>query len=138
MDNIIIIMFLAIIIVGSLLLFVIFLTRKGPRVLNQAEYRSKWLKIESSISSNESSRQLAIINADKLLDHALKQRGIKGNTMAQRMKNSKNIFRNNNAVWAAHKLRNKIAHEDAVKVQPKTVKQALTAYKMALKDVGAL
>jgi hypothetical protein len=138
MDSIIIFMFLAIIIVGSLLLAVIFLTRKGPKVLNQAEYRSKWLKIESSIDDNESSRQLAIINADKLLDYALKQRGVKGNTIAQRMKNSKNIFRNNNAVWAAHKLRNKIAHEDSVKIQPKTTKQALTAYKMALKDVGAL
>lgn len=131
-------MFIAIIIVGSLLLAVIFLTRKGPKVLNQAEYRSKWLDIESSFNDSENSRQLAIINSDKLLDHALKERGVRGSNMAQRMKNAKNIFRNNNAIWAAHKLRNKIAHENDVKVQPKTCKQALTAYKMALKDIGAL
>lgn len=138
MDSIIIFMFLAIIIVGGLLLAVIFLTRKGPKALSQANYRSKWLEIESSIGDGESSRQLAIINADKLLDCALRERSIKGNTMAQRMKNAKNIFRNNNAIWAAHKLRNKIAHEESVNIQPKTVKQALTAYKLALKDIGAL
>jgi hypothetical protein len=138
MDNIIIVMFAAIIIIGGLLLLVIIMTRKGPRVLDQSTYRSKWLAIESILGSDEATRHIAIIKADTLLDRALRERGVKGATMGDRMKQAKSLFSNNNAIWAAHKLRNKIAHEDDITIQDKTARQALKAFKIALKDVGAL
>lgn len=137
MNTFIIVMFLVIIAIGIGLMVIIALTRKGPPGLNQEQYRSKWLTIESSVAGDAGSQHMAILNADKLLDSALKARGFKGETMGDRMKNARTSFKNNNAVWAAHKLRNQIAHEE-VAIKPQTVKRALLAFKNALKDLGAL
>jgi hypothetical protein len=138
MDNIIVVMFAAIISIGGLLLLIIVITRNGPRVLEKATYRSKWLAIESALGSDEASRHVAIMKADALLDRALRERGIRGATMGERMNQAKPLFSNNNAIWAAHKIRNKIAHEDDITIQDKTARQSLKAFKIALKDVGAL
>lgn len=138
MDSIIFILFAAIVIIGIILLVIITMTRKGPTGLKKDEFRSKWLRIENSLSENESSRHLSILNADKLLDDALKARGYKGDTMGERLKSARPKLSNNNAVWAAHKLRNQIAHESDVFIKPETARHALAAFKVALKDVGAL
>lgn len=138
MDSVVVIMFVGVLIIGIILLIVIALTRKRPPGINQQEFRRKWLSIESSLTSDEASRHLAILNADKLLDAALKARGFKGETMGERMKNARTTFRNNNAIWAAHKLRNQIAHESDVQIKPQTAKFALGAFKHGLKDLGAL
>lgn len=137
MNSIIILMFVVIIIIGIGLMILIALTRKSPKGLNQEEFRSKWLKIESSMGSDSGSQHMAILNADKLLDHALKARGYPGETMRDRLKSARSAFRNNNAVWVAHKLRNQIAHEQ-VSIKPQTARHALHAFKNALKDLGAL
>jgi hypothetical protein len=137
MDSILILMFVVIILIGIGLMVMIALTRKSPVGLNREEYRSKWLSIETSLGQDSGSQHMAILNADKLLDKALKAKGYKGETMGDRLKNARSAFRNNNAVWAAHKLRNQIAHEDIV-IKPTTARQALKAFKNALKDIGAL
>ncbi len=131
-------MVIGIIIIGIMLLIVISMTRKKVPGLDQEAFRGKWLKIEGSTLDDEASQHLAILSADKLLDAALKARGFSGETMGERMKNARSTFSNNDAVWAAHKLRNKIAHESDVVIKPKTIRYALQAFKKALKDVGAL
>lgn len=138
MNSIIIVMVIGIIIIGIIMLAVMAATRKKAPGLDQEEFRSKWLKIEASIIDDEASCHLAILNADKLLDSALKARGFSGETMGERMKSASTTFSNNNAIWAAHKLRNQIAHEPDVAIKPKTARYALKAFKKALKDVGAL
>jgi hypothetical protein len=45
---------------------------------------------------------------------------------------------NNDAVWMAHKLRNKLVHEDYNKLKENDVKDALIGFRQALKDLGAL
>lgn len=137
MDIRIVILFAIILIVAGLLLAIIGRSRRGSRRLDIEKYRCKWLQIESSVSrDNEASHHLAILNADKLLDSALRDKGIGGETMGERMKRVS--FRNANAVWAAHKLRNQIAHESDVKISYDTVRRALASFKQALKDVGAI
>lgn len=138
MNSLIILMFVVIIIIGIGLMVLIALTRKSPPGLHKEKYRSAWLNIESTVGSDVGSQHMAIINADKLLDQALKARGAKGETMGDRLKSAQSMFKNNNAVWAAHKLRNKIAHDDEVSIKSQTVRQALSAFKNALKDLGAL
>lgn len=138
MNSVVVIMVIGIIIIGIMLLIVISMTRKKVPGLDQEAFRGKWLKIEGSTLDDEASQHLAILSADKLLDAALKARGFLGETMGERMKNARSTFSNNDAVWAAHKLRNKIAHESDVAIKPKTIRYALQAYKKALKDVGAL
>ncbi len=137
MNTFIIVMFVVIVVIGIGLMAIIALSHKGPAGLNKQDYRSKWLRIEGNVGTEPGSQQLAVLNADKLLDQALKARGFKGETMGDRLKAARPSFKNNNAVWAAHKLRNQIAHEE-VAIKPQTIRQALSAFKSALKDLGAL
>lgn len=124
------------IVAGVILLAVV---TKGQKQLDKQKYRSKWLKVEASLQKNTpASYHLAVLNADKLLDQAMKEAGYKGSTMGDRMKNAKQVFSNRNGVWAAHKLRNQIAHETDVRVEYDAARRALASFKQALKDVGAI
>lgn len=138
MEPILIITFAVALVLGGLALA--FLTLRGGRkYLDTEKYRSKWLAIEQQVQrDNEASCHVAILNADKLLDTALKERGFSGNTMGERMKSAKATWSNANHVWTAHKIRNQIAHEPDVKVSYDATRRALAAFKQALKDVGAI
>ncbi|CAN5380287.1 hypothetical protein BH10PAT4_BH10PAT4_2320 [soil metagenome] len=139
MDQTVIFMFAIIIIVGALLFAVIGISRKGPKNLDVDHYRRKWLSIEQQFKRDEvATYSLCVLNADKLLDQALKERGMKGETMGERMKAAKNVFSKRNNVWSAHKLRNKIAHEPDVRVTYDAARYALADLKRALKDMGAI
>jgi hypothetical protein len=128
-----------VLIVALLLVVVIIFTKKGTAQLDVEKYRLRWLAIEKQLSRDEpSSLSLAVLNADKLLDQALRERGVKGDTMGERMKTARDTWSNANAVWSAHKLRNQIAHESDVYVGYDDVRRALGAFKQALKDVGAI
>ncbi|MFZ1249898.1 MAG: hypothetical protein WAR37_00390 [Candidatus Microsaccharimonas sp.] len=135
----IILFFSAILIFGGLLFVVISLSKNSPRNLDQDKYRSRWMTIESKLKRDEeSSHTLCVLEADKLLDQALRERGYSGNTMAERMKQCQGKWTNGNGVWAAHKLRNRLAHETDVRLDYERARQALVAFKQALKDVGAI
>lgn len=136
-DGLIITFLVIIIIVGAGVLFVLGHGRKGGRTLDVERYRRSWLSIERQlVKDNEQSYHLAILNADKLLDQALKQRATKGDTMGERMKATQ--WSNANAVWNSHKLRNRIAHEHEVVVRYDDARRALAGFKQGLKDVGAI
>jgi hypothetical protein len=128
-----------ILVVGILLVVVIMLTKKGTVQLDIDKYRSKWMAIEQGLKRDEpSSIQLAVLNGDKLLDQALKERGLKGETMGERMKAAKPHWSNANNVWGAHKLRNRIAHENDTVIGYDEARRALAGFKQALKDLGAI
>lgn len=138
MNNLVLLMLVVALCVAVGVAILVALTRRGGSSLNKAEYQAKWLTIERSVTKEEGSWHLAILNADKLLDHALRARGFKGQTMGERMKSAKDTFSNRNAIWTAHKLRNQIAHEPNVRVSAVQLKQSLKAFRAALRDVGAL
>jgi len=140
MNDLLMITFLVVIVlVGAGILFIITHGRKGAKNLDVERYRTSWLTIEQQlVKSEESSFHLVVLNADKLLDQALRQRGYKGNTMGERMKSARDTWSSANNVWTAHKLRNRIAHEPDVTVGYDNARRALSAYKQALKDVGAI
>lgn len=128
-----------VVILGGGLLAFITMGKGGRAHLNQDKYRSQWLRIEGEVDrDNQASYHLAILNADKLLDAALKERGFAGNTMGERMKSAQGNWTNANDVWTAHKVRNKIAHEQGVQIDHKLTKHCLTKFKQALKDIGAV
>ena len=130
---------IAILVVGGLILFLVSHGKRGTSVLNIDKYRSDWMAIEQQlVKGQETSYDLAILNADKLLDQALKQRGFSGGTMGERMKSAKTSWSNANNTWTAHKLRNQIAHEQNVRISYDTVRRALAAFKQSLKDLGAI
>lgn len=137
-NSLVVTMFIAVVVIGIGLLIFMGLTRRGGRSLDQEKYRSRWLAVTQSVGDTPESWQFAIMNADKLLDQALKERGVLGETMGERLKNSKAYLSNIDSVWRAHKLRNRIAHEDSVKVSKRQTGEALKIFKRALTDVGAL
>lgn len=135
----IILFFSAILIFGGLLFAIVSITKNSPRTLDQDKYRSRWMSIETKLKRDEeNSYTVCVLEADKLLDQALRDRGLPGKTMADRMKQCQGKWTNGNGVWAAHKLRNKLAHESDVKLDYERAKQALVAFKQGLKDMGAI
>lgn len=138
-DGLMVLFLVVIVLVGSGILFIVTHGRGSGKQLDVDRYRTSWLTIEQQlVKGEEASSHLVVLNADKLLDQALKQRGFKGETMGERMKTAKDTWSNANNVWNAHKLRNQIAHEPEVKVGYDIARRALSAYKQALKDVGAI
>jgi hypothetical protein len=128
-----------VLIVALLVVVVMVLTKKGPAPLDVEKYRLRWLGIEKQLSrENGANLSMVVLEADKLLDQALRERGIKGETMGERMKIAKDTWSNANAVWTAHKLRNQIAHESGIVVNYDDARRALGAFKQALKDIGAI
>lgn len=138
MDSAIIFLFASVIIIGIGLIVIITLTKKAPRTLDQKKYQQQWLTIEQSVTDEKNSMQFAIVQADKLLDKALKERGFKGETMGERMKSAQKVFSRTDMLWAAHKLRNRIVHEDSIVIDKRQTMQGLRCFKLALKDIGAL
>jgi hypothetical protein len=129
----------AIFVFGAILFAVISLTKRGPATLDIQKYRSRWMTIEQQFNKDEAmTYSLCVLNADTLLDHALKDKGVQGATMGERMKQMQQKWSNANNVWTAHKLRNQIAHEPDAKVGYDAARRALSSFKQALKDVGAI
>ena len=119
-------------------LFLVFSGKNSAR-LNVQKYQTQWLAIENSVTrSNESSWQVAVFNADKLVDQALRERHIKGKTMGERMKSAEKTWSHANHIWGAHKIRNQLAHETTARLSYEVTLRALSAYKQALKDLGAI
>jgi len=141
MDNSVSVLFFfaAILVFAGILFALIAFTKKGPRQLDVEKYRSRWLSIERQLTrDNIGSYSLTVLDADKLLDQAMKERGIVGETMGARLKQLQKVWSNANSVWSAHKLRNQIAHESDAKISYDRARKALSSFKQALKDVGAI
>ena len=135
----IIFFFASILIFAGILFVMIALTKRGPTALDVQKYQKRWLTIEQQLKRDEpSSYHMSVLSADSLLDHALKERGVQGATMGERMKQMQQKWSNANNVWTAHKLRNQIAHEPDVALDYAGARRALAAFKQALKDVGAI
>lgn len=127
----------AIIIILVLIFGTSFLLKRKPRKLNQAYYQERWQELQK-LCKDKSTWPLAIIDADKLLDDALKRSRYKGKTMGERLVAAQRDIVDNDDVWFGHKLRNRLVHESNVKLTEKMVKDALMGIRQALKDLGAL
>ncbi len=113
------------------------LVKRRPRSLNIEYFKQKWQESQA-FCKDKATWPLAVIHADKLVDEALKRRKYKGNTMGERMVAAQRDFSDNDGVWFAHKLRNRLVHEVDTKVKEADVKKALMGLRQALKDLGAL
>lgn len=110
--------------------------KRKPKLLNPVYFQEKW-KEAQAFCKDKSTWPLAVINADKLLDEALKRRRFKGKTMGERMVAAQRELSDNDGAWFAHKLRNRLVHEADVKLKESDVKKALIGIRQALKDLGA-
>ena len=114
-----------------------FLLRRKPKKLNQDYYRDRWQTLQTLLK-DKATWPLAVIDADKLLDDVLKKSKYRGKTMGERLVAAQRDIVDNDGVWYGHKLRNRLVHENNVKLTEKIVKEALVGIRAALKDLGAL
>lgn len=121
----------------ALLGLITVLTRRPHKALNREYFTSKWKELQKGLARSDA-WPLAIINADSLLDEALKRRKFKGKTMGERMVAAQKTFSDNDSAWYAHKLRNKLVHEVDTELKQKDVQRALMGFRQALRDLGAL
>lgn len=124
----------AILAVVSVLLAVVL--RRRPGNLNRDQFKQRWHDLQSHCAQ-EVTWPMAVIDADKLLDDALKRLHYKGKTMGERMVSAQRDLSSNDTVWYSHKLRNKIVHE-SIRLKKRDVQLALKGYLQALHDLGAL
>jgi hypothetical protein len=108
-----------------------------PNKLNQEYYQSKWSELLTRVKTSDG-MSLAVIDADKLLDDALKKKHYRGKTMGERLVAAQRTLSDNDAVWYAHKLRNRLVHEQNVRIKKRDVQKALAGFRQALRDLGAL
>src|ERR1700733_14229161 len=110
-----------------LLLMIVMVTgvlKRRPKTLNPEYFKSKWQVLQKQCA-NKSTWALAVIDADKLLDEALKKRHYKGKTMGERLVAAQRELTNNDGVWFGHKLRNRLVHETGIKLTKQEVQEAL-------------
>jgi hypothetical protein len=134
-----VIILVVIALVGVFMLIFLSTTRKHTDELDKREYAAEWERIVGAIdTANVSTLQMAVLDADKLLDKALRQIGTPGVTMGDRLKVSSGKFSKVNDVWYAHKVRNQVAHEADFRLNVMTTRKVLAIFKRSLRELGAL
>lgn len=126
---------LIIVLAVVLLVLISLIGRARPKCIDKLYFKNEWADV-LALQKEYKTRPMSIINADKLLDEALKGFGYHGETMAERLVSAKNQLKDRDSVWAAHKLRNKLVHEPLFEPSEKAVKRALEGYRKAFKDLG--
>jgi hypothetical protein len=112
------------------------LTRR-KKTLNKVYFTEKWKEAQKCCGKKET-WPLAVINADKLLDEALKKSRYKGKTMGERLVAAQHDLSDNDSVWFGHKLRNRLVHESNVSLKEDDIREAMAGIRQALRDLGAL
>jgi hypothetical protein len=134
--NLLLAAFAAAIILAVVSILLGILLRRKPRSLNREQFKERWRNLQHHCSQ-EATWPMAVIDADKLLDDALKRLRYRGKTMGERLVSAQRDLSANDTVWFSHKLRNKVVHEN-IKLKKRDVQQALKGYLQALHDLGAL
>lgn len=135
---VIIVVLLVLLIVGIIFVKKLF---KRPELygMSKEDIQKRWNQIEELLSRREDvSWKLAVLEADKLLDHSLKAMGFGGNSLGERLKLVAYKHPKIRNVWPAHITRNKLAHEASYSLGQGAARQAVSQFKKALEELGVL
>lgn len=107
--------------------------------MDRGAIKARWDEIERmSAAGGEMNLKMAVMEADKLLDHALKAMAIPGTTLGERLKFAAYKYPDIRNVWNAHRLRNQLAHEASYYLDPSFAKKAIRDFKDALRLLNVL
>ena len=120
------------------ILFVVFVFWKR-RVRKPSPELKKLIRDNWFVIGEKADREpaAAVMDADKLFLHALERLGYRGDTVAK-MRAVQSRLGDKQAVWDAHKFRNRLAHEVGVSVSPQQAHASLRAFERALRDLSLL
>lgn len=125
----------SVVVLGGIVFFIWKIRR--PKKLKTDYFQEKWRELQKLLR-NKDRWDVALIEADNLLDVALKKKHFRGGSMGERLVKAQRHFTENDSVWFAHKLRKQLEAEPEFKLKEKDLKAALIAIRQALKDLGAL
>ncbi|MFA5352283.1 MAG: hypothetical protein WC304_03320 [Candidatus Gracilibacteria bacterium] len=111
---------------------VLMFIKKHKRKLSAGEMsfvRNQWRMLSSGQNMRNS-----ILEADKLIDYVLGKYGYTG-SMGEKLKKAQKVFSDINSVWAAHKIRNRLAHELEFNPTKNDVDFVLASFEKALRDL---
>lgn len=99
----------------------------------------KWAEIEKLMNGDSAlSWKLAVIEADKLMDSALKRAFMRGDNMGERLRFAAHKHPKIQKVWEAHILRNDLVHQSDRRLSRGEAEKALALFKEGLKVLKAL
>lgn len=114
------------------------LSRPEMYGLSREEVQRRWTQIRETSGQGMMGAKLAIMEADTLLDSALKSMSMPGTTLGERLKVAGYKYPKLRNVWWAHKLRNQLVHEATFQVGTRQARQALDEFERALKTLNLL
>src|SRR3989338_5803916 len=104
---------------------------------SRKQIQERWTEIEALVDQKSAmSYKLAIIEADKLLDHTLKALGFPGENMGQRLKAACYRHEKVRRAWFGHKLRNQLVHEASFQITYWQAKDAIRSFEAAFKALN--
>lgn len=112
----------------------------NPPVPAQSIFDARWREITNHLGSfRDAEWKFAVIEADKIVDEILKQAGFPGDTLGERLTlMDKGQLQSLEDLWAAHKVRNLIAHDPTYQVRYQDAKLAIEQFEKALRELGVL
>lgn len=148
-----IIVIISLILILAFLGVSVFLFLKGLRIRKSAvrkieegitetpeTFLERWQGVLKHLESlNESEWRVAVIEADKLIDEVLAQKGFAGESVAEKLSElDREQMRSLDRLWAAHKTRNRIVHKSDYRIEQSETRKVISYYEEALVELGIL
>lgn len=111
--------------------------RRRQKKLNVENYTAEWKELQKLCATRKTWPK-AILQADELLDKALKQKRFKGKTMGERLVAAQHQLTANDKVWYSHKFCKQVADVDVRTLKKQEIADVLIGFRQALRDLGAL
>ena len=116
-----------------------------PKIFNTTDCdlaRERWNHIDQLMNTRSPSAvRQAIIEADKLLEFALKKLVNDSQSLGENLKLAKDLFPSWSAyqqAWEAHKIRNALVHESDFEPTHSMSKDTVEKFRLVLQVLGAL
>ncbi|MBI3618940.1 hypothetical protein HY213_02805 [Candidatus Peregrinibacteria bacterium] len=91
-------------------------------------FRRRWIAAQTLSDTNR-----RVLEGDKVLDALLMELGFRG-TLGEKLRAAEKKLADPNAVWRAHKLRNRIAHEAGFIASEREADAAMRAFESVIRS----
>lgn len=116
--------------------------KKGGAIitLRRAGMKERWERIVQKFEEGTpDAMKIAIIDADKFVDTLLKDGGLEGEHMADRLGQiSRDDIKSLDALWSAHRYRNDLVHTQGMVIDQSEASRAIHGFHIFLEEIGML
>lgn len=115
-------------------------SKAGGKEFKPKTAKEPWLAVLKKLESeNPADWNLAVMQADALVDRILQEMGLPGDSMGERMKSlDKSRLLSLDDLWEAHRARNEVAHSPEKAVTKHRATSTISLFEKVLKEMGYL